>query len=475
MMKEPFRMSLGQPLRAGIIGHSLILLVLGLSVACTKPNPRSCADGLCSDPAFPFCDADGALEGSPGTCIAVDCTPQELVACQGDQELRCNAAGNDLDVIECQLGCVEASGGCVTCSSNEQCDNPTPVCDVASGVCRECSADSDCESTVCDLATGSCLAEASIAYAAPTGNSPASCLLESPCSLARAVLVATGSGTPLTLRMLPGTYTSALNISAAGVAPQRIVATGATLSAGVSLTAGASVDIRNITIETGPDRIACSGSILVMRDSKWSSSNPSGGVSGTGCNLKIDNSEVNQIVGADAFSLVSNNTLTVDRLHAVKGGIFAGAGGGTNNALRVTNSLFEDGGLHGAGETFVAFSTFVLHLDTGGFICSSDANRIENNVIVTTTGDLFLDTKCAYSNNIVFPSVLQGFGSGLSANDRLIDPKFISGNDFHLSPTSPALDAALPSQVGLDTNHDLEGTLRPQGIKPDIGALERVQ
>ena len=53
------------------------LVVIALSAAaygCTKPNPRSCADGLCSDPSRPFCDVDGALEGTAEVCVPVSCT-----------------------------------------------------------------------------------------------------------------------------------------------------------------------------------------------------------------------------------------------------------------------------------------------------------------------------------------------------------------------------------------------------------------
>ena len=56
---------------------------------CTAPNPRSCIDGSCTDPAFPYCDADGSLAGEPKTCIAVACTPGEFVACQGVTERPC--------------------------------------------------------------------------------------------------------------------------------------------------------------------------------------------------------------------------------------------------------------------------------------------------------------------------------------------------------------------------------------------------
>ncbi|HEU0037289.1 MAG TPA: hypothetical protein VFQ53_42050 [Kofleriaceae bacterium] len=105
---------------------------LALAAGCTKPNPRSCADGICNDPAFPFCDVDGALEGQTNTCIAVTCSPGEFTACRGDQAITCNAVGNDYELIQCERGC-EVGTGCRLCDPNETaCTNGTvATCDAA--------------------------------------------------------------------------------------------------------------------------------------------------------------------------------------------------------------------------------------------------------------------------------------------------------------------------------------------------------
>src|SRR5687768_14291225 len=96
--------------------RGVLVVVVVLTSACTKPNPRSCADGTCTDPDFPFCDVDGALEGIPNTCIAVECTPDTFEACRGDQIIKCNAAGTSFDLVRCERGCDEATGGCLGCS-----------------------------------------------------------------------------------------------------------------------------------------------------------------------------------------------------------------------------------------------------------------------------------------------------------------------------------------------------------------------
>ena len=94
--------------------------VAGLLLAsCSKANPRSCRDGTCTDPAFPFCDTDGAIDGAAQTCITVDCTPGEFAGCRGDTAITCNDAGADYDLIQCQRGCDDAAGGCHLCDPNQ--------------------------------------------------------------------------------------------------------------------------------------------------------------------------------------------------------------------------------------------------------------------------------------------------------------------------------------------------------------------
>jgi len=100
------------------------LVVIVLASGCTKPNPKSCQDGTCTDPAFPFCDVDGALAGEAETCIAVACTANEFVACRGDRAITCNTTGTDYELERCDGGCAEAAGGCRLCDPNETvCEN----------------------------------------------------------------------------------------------------------------------------------------------------------------------------------------------------------------------------------------------------------------------------------------------------------------------------------------------------------------
>ena len=115
------------------------VLLLALSAAaCSKPNPAAtCADGVCSDPAFPFCDTDGAFGGPPNTCVAITCAPGSVGGCRGSAALVCNAAGDSYDAQACETGCM-APAGCTTpppaaCTANAitcTTDGSLQTCDV---------------------------------------------------------------------------------------------------------------------------------------------------------------------------------------------------------------------------------------------------------------------------------------------------------------------------------------------------------
>ena len=74
---------------------------------------------------------------------------------------------------------------------------------------------------------------------------------------------------------------------------------------------------------------------------------------------------------------------------------------------------------------------------------------------------------CTLRNNVVFPSAAR---QGNIASD----PQFLnlSGADFHLKATSPAVDAAMATTAFGGLSPDLDGTARPQGPKAEIGAYE---
>jgi len=127
-----------------LVKTSILAAFLGLVAACTKPNPVSCADGYCQDPAFPFCDVDGALEGNSQTCIAVDCTPGDVAGCRADNALVCNAGGDNYDISHCDNGC-DPVKGCKQVS----CEPNTTRC--GDRVVETCSATGVLTTQACDI------------------------------------------------------------------------------------------------------------------------------------------------------------------------------------------------------------------------------------------------------------------------------------------------------------------------------------
>lgn len=91
-----------------------------LAIGCTKANPAAkCSTGTCIDPAYPFCDVDGSLTGSAGSCISVSCTPGDFKECRGDVALTCNAMGNNYDELQCSMGCTPEANGCKLCQAGQ--------------------------------------------------------------------------------------------------------------------------------------------------------------------------------------------------------------------------------------------------------------------------------------------------------------------------------------------------------------------
>jgi hypothetical protein len=102
-----------------------IVLAITFAACATKQNPAAtCTDnGMCSDPAFPYCDVDGSVAGQPGACIAVQCAASSFGTCDGSNALFCDATGEGYEPMPCANGCDPASG-CITCTANsESCAN----------------------------------------------------------------------------------------------------------------------------------------------------------------------------------------------------------------------------------------------------------------------------------------------------------------------------------------------------------------
>lgn len=463
-------------------------LVFWIAVGCTKPNPRSCLDGTCTDPAFPFCDVDGSLEGTPGTCITVSCSPMEFAGCRGDEAIVCNSVGSNFDLVRCPFGCSEASAGCNGCDDNIQCDEATPVCDA--GACRVCGLDAECASKVCELESGRCLDESNIVYASANGLTSGLCTQQAPCSLAHAVTTAAGDATRSTIRMDAGRYTGPLTLAAGVVS---LVGVGATLRNDVStppltptvrVTNDATIRIRALTIDQTAGGFECTGNVLAnmtLEEVQVVADNANNvNEQFTRCALTVRRSSLS----TTGPSLFDDAVLDIDqsRFVSLDTSLNRGiTGSGRRMKFTITNSIFDQ--IHVAqvpppgdtlSEFYFAFNTVVSPRDFS-VNCRNQNNTnwvaiVENNIIAGAPSNVLLGSDCTANHNILFPQAMSVPVTNLIADPQLTDT---TAGDFRPRATSPAIDAAMPS-VGLSTNHDFAGTPRPQGPQPDIGAFEIV-
>ncbi len=462
-----------------------VCLVTG-AMACAERNPEYCGDGTCIDPAKPFCDIDGSFAGKPGTCIAVACTAGEFQKCRDDIAVTCNATGTNFDLLRCEMGCDVEASGCKHCTANAQCSE-SEVCDPITSHCRGCTADDECDSRVCDLEAATCVPESSILYAAP--GAFGTCSLAQPCSLVTAYQKAAAATPIATVRMLPGNYTSPLTAAVATATPVPIVATGASMvvigqTAAIVVGNGAKLEIRNLSstserqVQCGLGDVNAPISAITLRDATLTMVGSALGFEIERCELDLH--AVDFTTGdANILATRSDATFKANGFYVRSTAISALIITGSRVTVDVVNSVFDsadiagflsDTGPPGTSIKF-AYTTFLFGF-TADTICNgTDPSVIkvafENSILaVKGAGDVF-----ASLDGCTFASTLLTRQASPPSGVIIADPKFVdlAARDFHLSSGSPAIDAAIGSST---PDHDLEGTPRPQGIAPDLGAYE---
>lgn len=413
----------------------------------------------------------------------------------------------DSDCPEATPHC--SNNACVQCETSAQCESSEPVCDQPTNTCRACATDVECGSAVCDASNGTCVDESRILYVSATGGDASACSHSDPCSISHAI--ASVDATRTTVRMLPGSYTANLTIA------------GKTLwldGAGATLTAGSSANA--LEINNGA-HVRITGLNIVNLNLD--------GATGTAIRCEtLSSNDVTPILDLDGVSIDASGVglfllpCTVNAVrshfHARSTASFANisASGGSNNGasvvnldrcvidggdgvlalqrstVSVSNSLIEnmtgpDGALLGKefyvgfgnhsppGTLFASFVTLVNApmLCTNGtpscvggpMITSAYGACIDNSIITATSGNAVTGTGCVLNYSLAFPQS----GALMGARNLIgVDPRFVdSANNFALSASSPAIDAADPAA---NDPLDLVGTIRPQGPRDDLGAYE---
>ncbi len=446
------------------------LLLLALASCTTKPNPGVC----CTTDAD--CARLGGIQprGCPDgyACRNLLCAPAECAAaadCAAEQPV-C-----DLDLASC-TGCT-TSGDCGGYAD-------APVCDTTTGGCRGCTLDAECASEVCDIDTGRCVAENEIIYAGPGGADTAGCTHQQPCSVERAIVVASADPSGSLVRLLPGTYSTPI-VFTSGVV--EVIGTGATLrmsSFAVEARDAAVVEIRGFEVHgyvasTGTTSLFPS---LTVRDSTIRDGYTAVVAHGI---LRMFRSSIES--AANTVAVLDDGSFEADQVRfeaPATGGSISTSG--RRMRVRITNSIFERTQLSmnsaddapDRSEYHVSFSTFIFDDPAQIQTCPDPGSHprtalFENNIFFAPSAQVqsvVSGFHCTFAGNITHPQESDLGGTNIDQDPRFVD---LQGKDYRPQPGSPAVDAAGPtSGPGLD--HDFAGAPRPQGAGKDIGAFELV-
>ncbi len=411
---------------------SVVLLVLAM-IGCGEVkkngnNSSTCnADGTCTDPSL-YCDVDGSIGGTPNTCISVMCTAGDFKDCQGsNSEQVCNAGGNGYDTQPCVNGC-DPGTGCVavSCTANQplRCDGNQLVSCNADGngaVQTACSLGCDATALKCkgvdpsnNLASNLDQAAAQGDVTLPSGttiNTDNGNVMGPGGAIAVANAIVSQSGGPMMRVLMAKSFTIG-DVRVTGTAALAIVAAG-------DITINGTLDLSADGVTGGPGAIDCASGGAGGNTNTGSFSRPpagnSGGypayiwdigggggggfgsVGGTGGSYQTvspggtggtTNGAATLVPlrggcpggdgmqgphggrGGGALQLVANGTVHLVATSSQKANIHVGGGGGEagelgRNATTDTNPVYGPGGGGAGGGVLIEASTVTLDAETG--------------------------------------------------------------------------------------------------------------
>ncbi|MDB4953897.1 MAG: hypothetical protein JWO36_1466 [Myxococcales bacterium] len=389
--------------------------------------------------------------------------------------------------------CNSATGACVGCLASSQCAADAPVCDAMTKMCRACTADTECDSGVCDLAGGTCVTESSVVYASPSGTQNNACTKLDACALGKAFMLV--GATKNIVKMASGTYPTTIALT--GSQPITVYGAGATMTSTLAITGSATIKIRDLSF-LGDGGLYCVPASVgapmptfdldrVSFDTTGTTSSGPFAIQANPCTLDIKRSKF-KITGSGGEAiyasgeLANSNGATANRGTAVSVDRSWFEGGepaislGNSSVLHMTNSLtfgstpmYAAIGSDPSGTGTIDFSTLLdwSWYSGNGPVRFVVTNSIFYNPRILTTANTFTGG-AEFHYSLLFPQHTGPLGTNnmVGIDPMLADP---ANQDFHLVTGSPAIDAGDP---GATAPLDYEGTVRPQGARRDIGAFE---
>ena len=335
-------------------------------------------------------------------------------------------------------------------------------------------------------------------HVSPTGNDSAPGTAAQPLATPqRGVDLATQPGDTVLLHT--GTYGGSVRLTTSGVPGQPITLRAApgqhaTLTGGIALRPSAPLPqgtIAWVTIHglelTGSGGISMQNAFQVIITHNHIHHQPDQGISGNGYRVVIDGNHLEHCGPFDdpaavnlyhgmyvgGTELVVTNNLWVDNL----------AYGVQLDGFPFDAALQPGPEYAGASRWLIAHNTFVHHTRAYGLVVWKDGarqNLITQNLFVGNGGGIQFQHSGPgnlVTRNLFWqgeaPDIADTAGHASYTVEGSVhgDPRFVGVGDYHLQPSSPALDAGRALAL---VPRDRDGITRPQGTAVDLGAYERV-
>lgn len=481
------------------------------AVGCTKRNPAVCCltASECSDVGLPFpsecdrgfvCEARSCIEplcSAPSDCtdpslaecvdgICRACDPNGNIGCGANQP-RCDDGGLSCSGCMSNADCsahpntpfCATDGRCIQCTDDSMCIGTTPVCDV--GACRACLADSECTSGAC-ASDGGCVPVDEVIHMAPQGVATGTCSKQMPCSsFQQALKQLDTTRTHIVLR--PGAYDGVFGSvrSLPNVVDKTAVIHGGDATIVTNrqpapdvwtwiYASNSKIEIRDLNIAQPSGQYGGSAVLLQCTSAgsvtleRVKSVVPYRALVNSGCTFAITDSTLEENF-SNENTVISNNTGSLEiRRSRITGVLQSPAG------FAIENSLIQGPVELGVAGVFAYNTVTNVTLSSSypyAVQCTSPSARadLKSNIIWVDGATQMLVATCLTHNNLIGP-VAQG-GDNISNNPMFADAATL---DFHLAPTSPAIDRSTTPAPAMD----FDGDLRPQGAAPDLGYDERV-
>lgn len=429
----------------------------------------------CTDPMASFCDNHGQFTGSESvgrTCIAepggrtcdapADCPDPRAPVCDLPATQTCTdcASAADCTGFADRPLCHPDRGSCVECVAAAECPTERPICD-PDGLCRECTLNSHCTSELCNVTIGSCVPQAEVLYVGQ-GGVGMDCTRTEPCgSVQRAIDLVTPTRTGI--RISSGDYDERVTIDGKSF---YLFSDGGTLRAPagevgpiVTITGAGAVGIDSLRIRAGVGAtghgVDCNGTSAtdVTLRGVLVEDNAGFGITSTGCRLAVLDARIDQNAGGGIK--VTRGDVVVQNDFITRNGTATSSFGGLDLAEPTTL----------AADFNTIADNVAVPSAAAGIQCRSVLPRILSSNLVYGVAPLQLaGTNCTFEYTLSNEAVP---GTG----NLTTPPTFTDGpmGDYHLAPGSAGIDVA---DVHATLTTDVDGDLRPQGARYDIGADE---